>query len=99
MGFKTPKKALATEGFARWAQNEHLRSIKTPIFAKFRTFAPKTRFGRFLPFWAQKERKIDFGGLLAPKTNDGVRLGPVQLRDRSIFASEVPLGSIFEFLT
>ena len=50
MGFKTPKKALSTEGFARWAQNEHLRSIKTPISAKFRTFAPKTRFGRFVKF-------------------------------------------------
>ena len=61
MGFKTPKKALSTEGFARWAQNEHLRSIKTPIFAKFRTFAPKTRFGRFVQFWAQKERKSILG--------------------------------------
>ena len=68
MGFKTPKKALATEGFSRWAQNDRLRSKKVPIFAKFRTFASKTRFGRFLRFGAQKERKIDFGRLLAPKT-------------------------------
>ena len=68
MGFRIPKKALSTEGLAPWAQNERLRSQKTPIFAKFRTFAPKTRFGRFLPFGAQKERKIDLGRFLAPKT-------------------------------
>ena len=37
MGFKTPKKALSTEGFARWAQNERLRSKKAPIYAKFRS--------------------------------------------------------------
>ena len=68
MGFKTPKKALATEGFSRLAQNDRLRSEKVPIFAKFRTFASKTRFGRFLRFGPQKERKIDFGRLWAPKT-------------------------------
>jgi len=68
MGFRIPKKALSTEGLAPWAPNERLRGQKTPIFAKFRTFAPKTRFGRFLPFWAPKERKIDLGRFLAPKT-------------------------------
>ena len=57
VGFKIPKKALATEGFSRWAQNDRLRSKKVPIFAKFRTFASKTRFGRFLRFGPQKERK------------------------------------------
>ena len=41
---------------------------KTPIFAKLRTFAPKTRFGRFLQIRAQKERQIDLGRFLAPKT-------------------------------
>ena len=50
MGFKITRKALSTEGFARWAQNERPRGEKTLIFAKFRTLAPKTRFGRFLLF-------------------------------------------------
>ena len=34
---------------------------KTNVFAKFCTWAPKTRFERFLPFWAQKERKSILG--------------------------------------
>ena len=60
MGFKTPKKALSTEMFARWAQNEHLRNTKTPISAKFRTFAPKTRLALFAGLTAKRE-EIDFG--------------------------------------
>jgi len=49
-GFKIPRKALSTEGLAPWVQNDRFRCQKTLIFAKFRTFAPKTRFGRFLSF-------------------------------------------------
>ena len=68
MGFKILKKALSRATFAPWAQNERPRSQKTQLFAAKRTFAPKTRLGRFLRFWAQKERKIVFGRFLAPKT-------------------------------
>ena len=72
MGFKTPKKALATERFSRWAQNERLPSKKASIFAKFRTFASKTGVGRFLRFGPQKKAenrfRTTFGSENVPRT-------------------------------
>ena len=72
MGFKTPKKALATEGFSRWAQNDRLRSKKSPIFAKFRTFASKTLFGALFAAWtaktAENRFRATFGSKNVPRT-------------------------------
>ena len=68
MGFKIPRKALSTEGLARWAQNERLRGRKTLFFAKICTLAPKNAFWPLFAVLSAKRAEIDLGRLLAPKT-------------------------------
>ena len=94
MGFKTPKKALATEGFSRLAQNDRLRSEKVPLFAKFRPFVSKTRFGRFLRFGPQKERKSILGDFWLQKRAQKLMFSTVwrSVRKRWIFAKKLFSG-------
>ena len=54
MGFKTPKKALSTEGLAPWAQNERLRSQKTHFLQNFALLRPKRVLGAFCRFGRKK---------------------------------------------
>ena len=74
---------------AKWTPLEH----KNTIFIKFRTFAPKTRFGCFWLFWAQKERNIDLGRFLAPKTcPDAYILKGLALGVKMIFVGNLLFG-------
>ena len=76
------------------AQNDRLRSKKVPIFAKFRTFASKTRFGCFLRFGPQKERKSILGDFWLRKRAQKLMFSTVwrSVRKRRIFAKKLFSG-------
>ena len=64
MGFKIPRKALSTEGFARWAQNERPRGEKRLFLQNSALLHPKRVLGAFCRFDRQKSEKTilgDFG--------------------------------------
>ena len=67
LGSKTPRKALATVGLARWERKWRFRHPKNALFRIFRTFAPKTRFCRTFPLLAQKAQNPCFGRILEQK--------------------------------
>ena len=54
MGFRIPKKALSTEGLARWVQNERLRGQKRKFLQISALWRPKRDLGAFCCFERKK---------------------------------------------
>ena len=90
MGFKTPKKALATEGFSRLAQNDRLRSEKVQFLQNFALLRPKRVLGAFCGSDRKKSEnrfRATFGSKNVPRALCFPLLGARREKDEILLKS------------